>query len=126
MTISTNQLHILRHSLGYDDDGKLKGGARESYRNRFVTGPECDDFAQCSALVVSGHLFDHGPQSGMGGMHYFIVTALGISVVKQMEPPPPKLTRSQQRWQRYRGSADAFLSFRHFLQYETEQARRIA
>lgn len=121
MELSPKQLHILQHSLGVDRYGR---GSR--YRNHFCTGPESDDFADCRALTEMGLMVDHGPQGMYGGMHGFQVTEQGQRAVTQLSPSPPKLSRSQQRFARYRKVADCFESFRAFLEYEKrERMQRI-
>lgn len=87
------QLHILQHSLGAD---RYSRGTL--YRNKFVTGPGGDDFAECRALTAAGLMKDYGPQEMMGGMHYFKVTELGITAMREASPKPPRLTRAQQRY----------------------------
>jgi hypothetical protein len=103
--ITDSQLHILQHSLGVDRHGR-----GNQYRNRFVTGPDCDSYADCQALVTLGFMTDHGVSSVTGGMHLFTVTPSGCKLV----PPAPKLTRNQRRYLDFLGH-DQGLDFREWL-----------
>ncbi len=102
-------LHILQHSLGLDQYGR-----GQWYRNHFVTGPDGTDFADCRALVACGLMTDHGPQELAGGMHCFSVTELGMTIVREFSPLPPKLTRSQRRYEEFL-KADCGMKFGEWL-----------
>jgi len=102
-------LHILQHSLGAD-----RYGRGTQYRNRFVTGPGSDDFAKCNELTQLGFMFDHGPQPMTGGMHCFTVTETGKSEMREHSPQPPKLSRSQQRYQQFL-EGGGFMKFGEWL-----------
>lgn len=121
--MTPKELNILRHSLGFDDAGNPRFKGPGSYRNKFVSGPDGDDFKSCCDLVASGHMRDHGPQSMMSGMHYFTVTQLGEAAVDDARPSPKKLTRSQKRYRDYREVADCFDSFRDYLAHIQQKAR---
>lgn len=95
-------LHILQHSIGVD-----KYGRGQQYRNHFVTGAESTDFPACAALVSRGLMADHGPSKICGGMHVFVVTDEGRKFVAENSEVPPKLTRSQKRYERWLNVADA-------------------
>lgn len=116
MNITPKQLHILRHSLGVDDNGR--GGG---YRNHFATSPESDDFADCSALAAVGLMKDHGPVLMWGGMHGFTVTDAGKAVVRENAP---KLTRGQRIYQEYL-EADSDMSFGEYLKWRHANRERI-
>lgn len=68
-TLSPEDLHVLRHSLGLGDDGKGK-----SYRNRYVCHPE----PPLQRLVAIGLMQDHGPYEFFRGMHCYSATTAGI------------------------------------------------
>ncbi len=89
-------LHILQHSLGVD-----KHGQGRRYRNGFVTGPGGNDFNYCQELVAMEMMKDHGPQNISGGMHCFTVTEIGITAMCFHSPPPPKLSRSKERYKAF-------------------------
>jgi hypothetical protein len=121
MSLSAEHLHIIQHSLGCDQFGQSEHRRRDEgdgcfgyYRNRYVSDATSDLLALCSA----GLMKDHGPQTLAGGMRCYCVTPVGIEVMIAESPKPPKLSRSQRRWQHYRKVADCFESFRHFLAYE--------
>jgi hypothetical protein len=109
-TLRPNQLHILQHSLGVDRYGL---GAR--YRNHFVTDVTSQDGIECMELVSLG-LMTHEPSRGeiSGGMSIFRVTPAGVSVMMIDSPKPPKVTRSQRRYQQYL-DADSGMSFKEWL-----------
>lgn len=61
------------------------------------------------------------------GWQVYEVNALGCflgSPIEGIMKPRPKLTRSQERFARYRKVADCFESFRDFLRYEAERDNR--
>lgn len=87
------ELHVLQHSLGVDQYGR-----GNQYRNRFVTGPETDDFPICRALVALGFMVDHDAQAITGGMHCFSVTDAGRAAMASESLRPPKRTRGQERY----------------------------
>ncbi len=90
------ELQILRHALGVGDDG-----LERSYRNHFVTGEDGADHRHCMALVERGFMVRRTGNAITGGDDLFTVTAAGRAAVQEHSPPPPKLTRSQQRYQQF-------------------------
>lgn len=94
--LSEDQLQILRHALGVGD-----GGWERSYRNHFVTGPGGADHKHCAALVARGFMTQRAGNAITGGDDLFMVTEAGRTAVQEHTPPPPKLTRSQQRYQQF-------------------------
>lgn len=66
----------LRHALGLTNSRKI-------YRNRFVSGPDCDTFPAWKVLCEKGYAEDNGPQEFFGGMHVFVVTDLGIRAARR-------------------------------------------
>ena len=87
--MNANQLHVLRHSLGLDDNGN----GRE-YRNHYCCDPESD----LTSLCESGHMRDTGSSEMCGGMHIYQVTDLGKEYVHEKHPVPVKLSRSKRRY----------------------------
>jgi hypothetical protein len=75
MEIDNKLLHILRHSIGLDNNGK---GA--PYRNHFATGPGCKDFDNCNQLVEMGYMQDLGVKEIWGDLHCFVVTPEGLQI----------------------------------------------
>lgn len=108
MTLTPAQLHILRHSLGLDDNGH-----GNQYRNHYAIGPECDDFQELIQLCEMGLMHDLGRQSMWGGMHAFCVTPKGIGEVN-FHYQPVKLTRSQIRYRNFLNT-DNGMTFREWL-----------
>lgn len=113
-------LHILQHSLGVDQYGR-----GQQYRNRFVTRPGSDDFPKCLELVSLGLMRDHGAQTLASGDHCFTVTAEGKVAMHMNSPTPPKLSRSQKRYQEFL-EADSGLSFKDWLKYRRSKTNEVA
>lgn len=106
-------LHILQHSLGVDQYGR---GRR--YRNHFVTGEGSTDYPDCCALVDAGLMVKQRGSPLTGGDDAFFVTDAGKRHVSENSPAPPKLTRSQQRYQAYL-DADGELTFGEWIKAAT-------
>ncbi len=69
--LTAKERHILRHTLGLTR-------SKESYRNRFVTGPDTDDWPMVQALCTRGLMVARGgPQAIIGGMTVFQATDAG-------------------------------------------------
>lgn len=71
-----NDLDILRHSLGLNQNGNGR-----SYRNYFVTGPGSDDYAICMSLVERGLMTRSKGNAITGGDDVFRVTEAGRAYV---------------------------------------------
>lgn len=105
--LADDQLAVLRHALGLDEDGS---GA--VYRNHFVAA---DDDVQCRALVAAGLMKQRAmaPELTGGGV-CFVVTEAGREAVSQHAPRPKRLTRDQRRYRDWL-RADCGLSFGNWL-----------
>ena len=103
-------LGILQHSLGVDEHGR---GAQ--YRNHFVAGGE--NLKRCRELVGYGFMVEHKGSELTGGAPWFSVSDAGKEAVALQSPPPPKLTRSQQRYQDYLDE-DCCVTFGEWLRYK--------
>lgn len=121
MTLTPEKLQILQHSLGCDQYGQTSyqgrdegDGCSKYYRNRFVTGPGGADFEECSALAAAGLMQNHGPRALCGGAYYFSVTTLGVEVMLEASPKPPKLTPAQCRYRQFL-EEDSGLKFGEWL-----------
>ena len=101
-------LQILQHSLGVDQYGQGR-----QYRNHFCAGG--DDVEKCEALCRLGFMFRQGPREISGGDPIYWVTDEGKAAMLKESPPPPKLSRSQKRYQAYLRVADCFESFGSYL-----------
>lgn len=111
-------LSILQHSLGVDFHGRGR-----QYRNHFATGPKGDDFPLCRELVSLGFMADIGPRELCGGMHFFYVTDAGKSAMSAESPPPPKITRSQDRYRRFLNGSGG-MTFREWLIVDGRERKR--
>lgn len=105
----SDALHILQHSLGLDEHGRGR-----PYRNHFVAGKGHDDFDTCVDLVKRGLMERRRSTAITGGDDCFIVTYAGRAYVAEHSPLPPKLTRSQRRFQAFLDE-DSGLSFGEWL-----------
>jgi hypothetical protein len=116
MTLTPDQLHILQHSLGCDQYGRgtlgrdERDGTHGYSRNRYVSDPTPD----LDALVAAGLMQDRGAVAVYGEMHGYVVTRLGVDTMLKQSPKPPKLTRSQKRYQEYL-DADCGMTFGEWL-----------
>lgn len=115
-TITTKQLHILRHSLGLDDTGR----GRE-YRNYYCTGPDCDGWSDVQVLIGEGLMHDCGPVAMWGGSHGITVTDAGKAIARKQDPMP-NITRGRRRWLAFL-HADCGLTFGEWL--KTDWAKEV-
>lgn len=76
-----NKLHILRHSLGLDQNGRGK-----QYRNHFVTGDGSNDFPFCRELVANGFMTERAGSELSGGDSVFYVTPSGVKYAHSGQP----------------------------------------
>jgi len=112
MKLTSEQLHILQHSLGVDQYGR-----GNQYRNYFATGPGCTDYTKCCELIEMGLMRNMGKMPMTSGLEYFEVTPKGIDTVAFESPRPPKVSRSRQRYLDYLEVGDCFENFRAYLGY---------
>lgn len=98
-------LHILRHSLGLDDNGN-----GNQYRNYYCTGPDCSGRSDVVELEHAG-LMKLGRVDGNN--EFFYVTDAG-KVAALKDVVYPKLTHSQRRMEAFR-NADSGLTFGEWL-----------
>lgn len=94
--LSFAELQILRHSLGFDEEGR--GSA---YRNHYCTGPGAAAYRLCMKLVSEGVMVRYRPSALSGGDDIFMVTPVGRAVVDQHAPPPEKISRSARRYRQF-------------------------
>lgn len=110
----SEKLHILQHALGLDAFGQGTW-----YRNHFVSGPSCDNYATLQELVADGLMVEHPPRDLSGGDSCFVVTEAGKKAVLERSQAPPRLSRSKKRYRRFLSWTDATgLPFRDFLRSE--------
>lgn len=92
MSLTTEQLHILQHSLGLD---KYSQGVE--CRNHFCAGVE--DVPICMSLVALGYMETF--ESRHWPYYNCRVTETGKEAVRRESPAPPKLTRAKRRYLAY-------------------------
>lgn len=90
------RLHIIQHALGRDQYGMLPRHIREEYRNRYVIGPDCNEYDVCLAMVNDGLMTRHPGGKHFGGMDFFVVTDDGRKFMADNSQKKKKPTRSQQ------------------------------
>lgn len=109
--VTVKQLHILQHSIGADQYGRIvRGGGR----NHFVTGEGSRDHPHCVGLVAAGLMTRRAGSAISGGDDIFHVTDAGKSYVFTQSPPPPRLTPGQRRYQAFL-DADCDMRFGEWL-----------
>lgn len=108
------RLGILQHSLGLDQHGH-----GHAYRNHYVVGPGDAGHEECLALVAAGLMKRRAGGELTGGDDLFTVTEAGRAFVAQHSPPPPRMTRGQERYQRFL-NADSGLSFGEWLKTQSK------
>lgn len=107
-TITKEQLHILRHSLGLDDTGR----GRE-YRNHYAIATSCSGWPEVQALIEKGLMKDTGVVPMWGELHGVVVTEAGKEAARQLDSMP-MLTLGQRRWRAWL-HADNGLTFGEWL-----------
>ena len=113
MRLTPNQLSILQHALGVDQYGR-----GQQYRDYYAAGPE--DVPDCRVLIELG-LMRQVATTEIFPDFNCRVTEKGKRSVVSLSPPPPKLTRSQQRYRRFL-EADCGLTFGEWLKLNWERA----
>lgn len=103
--LTPQELHILRHSLGLDDNGN-----GNQYRNYYCTDP----VPELVKLCDMGLMWDRGAQEIYGGMHVYHVTERGKRVVNDSKPAPKKISRSKRRYLDFL-HADSGMSFGEWI-----------
>lgn len=108
--LTPEELHILQHALGLDQYGQGTW-----YRNHYVTSdgpsPARDRLKRMESL---GLVWCYSLALLRADDTGWSVTELGKQVVREQSPPPPKLTRSQQRYRAWL-QVDCGLSFGQWL-----------
>jgi hypothetical protein len=116
-------LHILQHAIGRDEYGQPRSASNPEFRNHFVTGPGSEDYELCCQAVEQGLMTRRPGNALTGGDDVFYVTEAGRQFVTEHSPKPPKLTRSQRRYEAFL-DADSGLTFGEWLR--TRWAKEVA
>ena len=114
--MNEREIDVLFHAMGYGPHGQV----RERGRNHYVAGG--DDEVACRALAERGLMRFFRQDALTGGDPAFIVTTQGQQVVDDLAAEisdlvaanTPKMTRSQERYDRYLRQ-DPDLSFGEWL-----------
>jgi hypothetical protein len=112
------QLQILQHAIGRDEYGRPRSASNPEFRNHFVTGEGSRDHPYCMELVEAGLMTRRQGSAISGGDDIFHVTEAGRAAVAEHSPKPPKLTRSQRRYEAFL-DADCGLTFGEWLRTST-------
>lgn len=105
-------LHILRHSIGLDDNGHVKYGYKSSERNYYCTGPDCSGRADIMELEAAGLMkFSHHINDGTSEIFY-VTDAGKVAALKDVMYP--KLTKAQRRYRAFL-RIDMGITFKDFL-----------
>ena len=115
---TSKQLQILQHSLGLNEFGQ-----GHQYRTHFVTGEGSPDHSDCMANVNAGLMSRHAGNALSGGSDIFHVTQAGIDYVALNSPKPPKISRSKQRYERFREYGDCFDNFIDYCRWDASPER---
>lgn len=112
--LSPQQRDILLHTLGLNYDPPHD-------RNRYCANieRESETTVAIAGLVAKG-LMAAARTINEGRDQYFYATDEGKAAARALLPPPPKRTRSQERYQRYL-RLDSMMTFREFLAWDMEQ-----
>jgi len=105
MNLTPKHIHILRHSLGLDENGH-----GNQYRNYYCSGYDCDGHPDIEELVHAG-LMELGRVDGNN--RFYRVTDKGRDAALK-DVVYPVLTRSQKRYQRFL-DADSGMRFGEWL-----------
>jgi hypothetical protein len=114
--MTTQQLHILQHSLGVDQYGQ-----GDMYRNHFCAGG--DDETVCRELIALGYMKQHATTEVFPDFNCS-VTEAGKAAMRAESPRPPKLTRSQKRYREFL-AADSSVPFREWLKYNSARVSHV-
>lgn len=116
-----SELSILQHAIGRDEYGQPRSAGNPEFRNHFVTGEGSTDYPTCMALVGQGLMTRRAGNAITGGDDCFFVTDAGREYVREHSPKPPKMTRSQRRYESFLRE-DSSLSFGEWLKYYGSKA----
>ena len=119
--LTQQQLHIMQHSLGLNEHGLDSKGGTEGYRNHYVASPGHYAWEDLMSLVDAGLMIKRSPNAVTDT--WFSVTDSGRAAVIQNSPPPPKVSRAKQRYQRFLDFGDSFNSFIEFCRWDADPER---
>jgi hypothetical protein len=110
---------VMHHALGITDPSQPA-----PYRNHFVASNGHHDMPALERLCSDGLMVEGGKPSFCDDRsRVFYVTDSGKAVAMETRPKPPKMTRSQKRYQRYLEYGDGFESFLDYLRWDGDSGR---
>ena len=116
--LTPQQADVLLHTLGLSEPGS------SSTRNLFVTGKGDPHLADLETLVAAGLMREtRRPGFLSEGDRVFMATDAGLARALSIQPKPPKLTRSQERYRRWL-DLDSGLPFADFLRWRMYEVPR--
>gem|GEM_PF-1643107 len=120
MTTEFNKrfLSILQHTIGFDEYGESRDPSRpEGFRNHFVASEGHHDWQYIQQMLKLGLMKERPATAISGGSPWFFVTEAGRQYVKTHSAKRPKLTRGQERYQRFLHLSDVMpdLTFHEFV-----------
>ena len=118
--IESKYYHLLHHSLGISRPDVCK-----PYRNYFSASEGHSDIEGLRVLCGAG-LMKEIPAPSFAGEDciQFVVTDKGKEAALKTQPRPPKLTRSQARYQRFLDLGDMLdMSFIDYCRWDAEPER---
>lgn len=116
--LTPEQAEVLLHTLGLSEPGS------SSTRNLFVSGKGDPRLADLEALVAAGLMREtRRPGFLAEEDRVFKATDAGLAHALAIQPKPPKLTRSQERYRRWQ-DLDSNLPFADFLRWRMYEVNR--
>lgn len=114
METTKYQNQLMQHCCG------LSNGEKRNFFGTSKGYPDSDEFEK---LVSIGLAVSHKPPSWSGDTALYTLTDEGKRVAAETMPKPKKLTRGQQRYQRYLEYGDCFDSFVDFCRWDVDPER---
>jgi hypothetical protein len=112
--VNARQLEIIQHTLGVDQYGRFPRGGQ--YRNFFCAGGA--DEVICRELVALGLMKQHATTEVYPDFNCSVTDEGRVAMFKA-SPNPPKLSRSQKRYQAFL-DADCGVTFGEWIKRERQ------
>ena len=90
--LTKDERHVMEHATAWmPKKSRL-------YRNRFIAGPDHDDWATLDGLAERGLMRNAGVLSACGGMSMFTVTEAGIRALGGRDADVEKMRKEAADW----------------------------